>query len=232
MNFSERDADSRFTGSPHIDRQLMIEYLINEGISDERTLETMALIPRHRFVDEALWEEAYENRPLSIDSGQTISQPYIVALMTQNLGLTLDERVLEIGTGSGYQTAILAELAKRVFTVERIPELSNQARRRLTDLGFMNVEYKIGDGTMGWPENGPYDVIIATGAVPEIPASLLDQLRTGGRIVIPVGNRQVQKLILASKDGERLRRRELCYCSFLPLLGREGWPGEQKTSHS
>ena len=202
---------------------------MEEGIQDQRVLEAMSCIPRHQFIDEENWDDAYVNRPIPIDEGQTVSQPYMVALMSESLGLRKTDHVLEIGTGSGYQTAILADLTERVFTVERYSTLSKSARKRLTDLGFMNVEYRVGDGTLGWPEKNQFDVIIATGAAPEIPQSLVSQLKVQGRMVIPVGNRQVQKLLLVRKEEDRIRKRELCYCSFLPLLGKEGWPGREKT---
>lgn len=189
------------------------------------------MIPRHQFIAPERWEEAYANYPLPIDEGQTISQPYIVAKMTESLALQPSDGVLEIGTGSGYQTAILAELASAVFTVERLAALSRQAMGRLSRIGYRNIQYKIGDGTQGWAEKAPFDAIISTAAAPEIPASLVEQLREGGRLVIPVGNRQIQKLLLVKKTAGEIIKCEICDCSFLPLLGKEGWPERERTLH-
>lgn len=221
--------EERFTGSPQKDRSLMVERLRALGIRDERVLEAMRTVPRHRFVAEVSWEQAYADRPLPIEDGQTISQPYIVALMTEALELAGTERVLEIGTGSGYQTAILAELASEVYTIERSRMLLEQARERLASMGYENVSFKLGDGTVGWVEYVPYDAIIATGAVPEPPPSLLNQLGEEGRLVIPTGGRRLQKLLHIRKGEERPEKRELCDCSFLPLVGKEGWPEEEPT---
>jgi protein-L-isoaspartate(D-aspartate) O-methyltransferase len=209
----------------------MIEHLVAQGIRDERVLDVMGMIPRHQFISSQRWDEAYANHPLPIDEGQTISQPYIVARMTESLELLPSERVLEIGTGSGYQTIILAELVSEVFTVERLAMLSRQAAERLSAAGYGNIQYKVGDGTQGWAEHAPFDVIIATAAAPELPASLVEQLREGGRLVIPVGNRQIQKLLLVKKTAGEIIKSEICTCSFLPLLGKEGWPERERTLH-
>ncbi|MBI1729961.1 protein-L-isoaspartate(D-aspartate) O-methyltransferase [Candidatus Acetothermia bacterium] len=209
----------------------MIGHLVAQGIQDERILNVMGMIPRHQFIAPERWEEAYANYPLPIDEGQTISQPYIVAKMTESLALQPSDGVLEIGTGSGYQTAILAELASAVFTVERLAALSRQAMGRLSRIGYRNIQYKIGDGTQGWAEKAPFDAIISTAAAPEIPASLVEQLREGGRLVIPVGNRQIQKLLLVKKTAGEIIKCEICDCSFLPLLGKEGWPERERTLH-
>jgi protein-L-isoaspartate(D-aspartate) O-methyltransferase len=166
---------------------------------------------------------AYEDRPLPIGSDQTISQPYIVALSTEALGLDPTHRVLEVGTGSGYQTAILAELAGEVFTVERLPELSASAQDRLAALGYRNVRFRVGDGTRGWPEEGPFDAILVTAGAPRVPGGLLSQLAPHGRLVIPVGGRFSQELILVRRDGEQWVQRRLCPCTFVPLIGEEGW---------
>jgi len=205
-------------------RHRLVEELRTLGIRDERVLEVLHEIPRHEFVPEAYREHAYENRPLPIDEGQTISQPYIVALMTEALRLRPQDRVLEIGTGSGYQTAILASLAAEVYTIERFPTLLEKARARLEALGFKNVRYKCGDGTVGWPQFAPYDGIIATGSVPRVPPSLKEQLADGGRLVIPVGGRHYQTLQLVERRDNAYVERDLCECSFLPLIGEEGWP--------
>lgn len=207
-------------------REAMVRDLRRRGIRDERVLEAMRKVPRHLFVPEAYRDVAYGDHPLPIGAGQTISQPFIVALMTEALQLEKHHKVLEIGTGSGYQTAILAELAKEVYTVERVPALLEGARRFLAELGYTNVRYRVGNGTLGWPEHAPYHRIIATGAVPEVPRSLKEQLADPGRLVIPVGGRQVQSLVLLRKEGDRLAQKELVPCSFLPLIGAEGWPDE------
>ncbi len=207
----------------------MVERLRGQGIRAERVLAAMARIPRHRFVSEQYWDQAYADHPLPIEDGQTISQPYIVALMTEALELKPQARVLEIGTGSGYQTAILAELAGGVYTIERSRVLLEKARERLEAAGYLNVHFKLGDGTLGWEEFAPYEAIIATGAVPKVPPSLIRQLGDGGRLVLPVGDRRVQTLLLIRRRGETLSERALCHCSFLPLVGKEGWPEEERT---
>jgi len=220
-----RDIES--SGSPQKDRLEMIRRLEAQGITDKRVLEVMGRIPRHLFISNALWDHAYADHPVPIDCGQTISQPYIVALMTQALQLEKGDRVLEIGTGSGYQTAILAELAQHVYTIERFAELSEKARKLLTDAGYTNISFRVGDGTLGWPEEAPFDKIIVTAAAPDVPPSLLEQLAEGGKMVIPVGGRQLQTLLALTKEHDKLHREELCACSFLPLIGREGWPDQE-----
>ncbi|MFH0765415.1 MAG: protein-L-isoaspartate(D-aspartate) O-methyltransferase, partial [Calditrichota bacterium] len=181
----------------------------------------------HLFVNAQDREEAYQDRPLFIAAGQTISQPYIVALMTQTLGLTGEEKVLEIGTGSGYQTAILAELALEVYTIERIPELSERARQLFKSLKHQNVHFKIGDGSQGWAEESPFDRIIITAAAPKAPPTLLAQLRIGGRWGAPIGGRLAQELTLiikkASGETQVINRGG---CVFVPLIGQEGWSGD------
>ncbi len=201
----------------------MVEELRRFGIEDERVLSAMEKIPRHLFVPEHLRHLAYEDSPLPIGHGQTISQPYIVALMTQALELKGDEKVLEVGTGSGYQTAILCELSREVFSIERIPELAEGARRRLEELGYRNFHIRVGDGTLGWPEEAPFDRIIVTGGLPEVPRPLEEQLREGGRLVAPIGGRFDQDLCLFLKEKGRLRRRVLCPCTFVPIIGSHGW---------
>ncbi|HID72737.1 TPA: protein-L-isoaspartate(D-aspartate) O-methyltransferase, partial [Candidatus Micrarchaeota archaeon] len=173
-------------------RRRMVEELRRFGIRDERVLAAMEAIPRHLFVPEHMRQLAYEDTPLPIGHGQTISQPYIVALMTEALSLKGTERVLEIGTGSGYQTAILCELAREVFSVERIPELAMGAGERLGALGYRNFHISVGDGTLGWPEEAPFDGIIVTGGIPRVPDPLWDQLAEGGRLVAPIGGRYEQ----------------------------------------
>lgn len=219
--------DEESSGSPQRDRRKMVRYLATQGITDKNVLDAMLRIPRHLFVANALWDQAYADHPLPIAQNQTISQPYIVALMTQALQLKKSDRVLEIGTGSGYQTAILAELAGHVYTIERFPQLSQQAQQLLSAAKYTNISYRIGDGTLGWPEEAPFDKIIVTAAAPEVPPSLLAQLADHGRMVIPVGGRQLQMLLLLRREHQEFIREELCACSFLPLIGKEGWPEEE-----
>ena len=186
----------------------------------------METIPRHLFVDEGLIEQAYYDSPLPIGEHQTISQPYIVALMTQALELKGKERVLEIGTGSAYQTAVLAYLSDRVFSVERIASLATSARKILDKLNFYNVAIRVGDGSYGWREEAPFDAIITTAAVPEIPQYLVEQLAAGGRMVVPVGNREVQtlyKLTRTVEDPQEIKKEDLGGCRFVSLIGESGW---------
>jgi protein-L-isoaspartate(D-aspartate) O-methyltransferase len=204
------------------ERRWMVEsQLRGRDIRDERVLATMAKVPRHLFVPEGYREEAYQDTPLPIGFGQTISQPYMVALMTELLELRGEEKVLEIGTGSGYQTAVLAELAGEVYSVEVIPELSERARRILESLGYRNFHLRVGDGYEGWPEHAPYDGILVTAAPVEIPPPLLEQLADGGRMAIPVGETYPQQLYLVRKQGERVERRPIIPCLFVPLVHRD-----------
>jgi len=202
------------------------EQIVSRGIKDPRLIEAMKKIPRHLFVEEALQSQAYTDHPLPIGEKQTISQPYMVALMTEALLLTGKEKVLEIGTGSGYQTAILAELSEKVFSVERIRPLAIRARKLLYELGYFNVEIKIFDGTFGWTEESPFDAILVTAGSPDIPQPLIDQLATGGRLVIPVGDAFVQDLVRVTKTEEGVRREDLGGCRFVKLIGRYGWEAE------
>jgi protein-L-isoaspartate(D-aspartate) O-methyltransferase len=205
-------------------RDRMVEtQLVTRGIHDPRVLDAMRKIPRHLFVDEALAAQAYADHPLPIGEKQTISQPYIVALMTEALGLNGHEKVLELGTGSGYQTAVLAELADRVFTIERIPSLLHRAREVLNSLGYRNVVYKVGDGTLGWPEEAPFDAILVSAGAPRVPQPLVDQLSMGGRLVLPVGDRLSQELILVERVPEGIRKTTLGGCRFVDLVGKWGW---------
>ncbi len=212
-------------GSPGLerDRRAMLLDLRRRGIEDERVLQAMLKVPRHLFVQQSFWHLAYGDHPLPIGEGQTISQPYIVALMTEALQPQPEHRVLEIGTGSGYQTAILAEIAAQVYTMERAAELLKGAQELLNELGYRRVHYRVGDGTCGWSEQAPYDRIIASGSVPQVPPSLIAQLRDPGRLVIPVGERHIQQLVLLQKVAGEIRREEFVPCSFLPLIGEEGW---------
>lgn len=196
---------------------------LSREIWDRRVLGAMAKVPRELFVEAGDQHLAYSNIPLPIAYGQTISQPFIVALMTQSLYLRGTEKVLEIGTGSGYQTAILAELARHVVSIERREGLAETARQRLTLLGCTNVEVHVGDGTKGWPDSKPYQGIIVTAGAPRVPQALLDQLGDGGRLVIPVGTRFDQELVLLTRRGDKLEERQLGPCRFVPLTGEAGW---------
>ena len=202
----------------------MVETQIRKrGISSPRVLEAMAAVPRHEFVPAQFQGEAYADKPLPIGEAQTISQPYMVAAMAEALELTGAERVLEIGTGSGYQAAVLSLLAREVITVESHTSLALEAQERLTDLGHTNVHVHNGDGSLGFSEAGPYDAILVTAAAPEIPRLLAGQLREGGRLVIPVGSQENQELVQARKINGELKSRVLFPCRFVPLLGRHGW---------
>ena len=206
-------------------RERMVETQIAaRGIRDPRVLEAMRKVPRHLFVDEALKDQAYGDYPLPIGEGQTISQPYIVALMTEALELKGPEKVLEVGTGSGYQAAILAELARWVYSIERHPSLAYRAKRILEKLGYHNVIIKVGDGTKGWPEAAPFDAIIVTAAGPKIPEPLLEQLKDGGRLVMPVGDEWSQYLIKVTKKGDKLIKENLGAVRFVKLVGEYGFP--------
>ncbi|MDD2319595.1 MAG: protein-L-isoaspartate(D-aspartate) O-methyltransferase [Geobacteraceae bacterium] len=211
-----------------IARKRMVEkQLIGRGIRDRRVIDAMQKIPRHLFVEEAMAAQAYNDNPLPIGERQTISQPYMVALMTELLELKGKERVLEIGTGSGYQAAVLAVLADRVYTMERIRPLAMGARKVLDSLGLLNVNIKIDDGTCGWEEEAPFDAIIVTAGAPDIPEALVKQLAPGGRMVLPVGDQFSQTLVRVVKgeDGA-LSMEQSVGCRFVKLIGKQGWEGE------
>jgi len=202
----------------------MIETQIRKrGVSSPRVLEALASVPRHKFVPEKFREFAYADKPLPIGEGQTISQPYMVAAMTDALELAGSERVLEIGTGSGYQAAVLSLLACEVLSVENHTTLALAAQERLTALGYANVHVHNGDGSAGLPDAAPYDAILVTAGAPEIPQALASQLREGGRIVIPVGDTENQKLMQGMLEYGKLKSRALFDCRFVPLVGRYGW---------
>jgi protein-L-isoaspartate(D-aspartate) O-methyltransferase len=205
-------------------REEMVRQQIEaRGITDHAVLEAMRKVPRHIFVSEALRDQAYGDFPLPIGEQQTISQPYIVAEMTQALQLSGEDRVLEIGTGSGYQAAILAEIAYRVYTVERIRALYLQVRRLFDELRLFNVVTRYGDGSKGWEEESPFDAIIITAGTPQIPATLVQQLAMGGRLVAPVGNAHSQDLIKLVKERTGVRQSNLGGCRFVKLVGEHGW---------
>ena len=218
------DAKDKFAA----ERNAMVHRdLAGRDITSPAVLEIMAQIPREEFLPEKYLPQAYADRPLPIGLGQTISQPYIVALMTQHLDLKDTDNVLEIGTGSGYQTAILAHLAKKVYTIERFNQLSESAQTILSRLDINNVEYYIGDGSCGWPENKSFDKIIITAAVPEIPLPLIDQLKDNGTIVAPIGGEFSQELIICKKIENELTYQNVCPCRFVKLIGKYGFSRNQ-----
>jgi len=205
------------------DRERMLDLLMRRGIEDERVLAAMRAVPRHLFVDAALVGQAYADGPLPIGEGQTISQPFIVALMTQALRLRRGERVLEIGSGSGYQAAVLAEMGMRVFSVERCPTLAERARRLLASLGYQSVAVRCGDGNEGWVEEAPFDAVLITAAAREVPRAPYAQLRMRGRMLLPLGDEEEQELALIDKTPEGPREVCLGSCRFVKLIGRHGW---------
>lgn len=205
-------------------KRMVQEQLVARGITTPHLLDVFRKVPRHLFVQEAMAVQAYSDGPLPIGEKQTISQPYIVALMTDLLELTSKDHVLEIGTGSGYQTAILASLVRRVWTIERIRPLAMQARKVLDTLHLLNVNIKVGDGTLGWPEEGPFDAILVTAGAPAVPETLAAQLAPGGRLVIPVGDEANQTLLRIRKSADGTLSQETGIgCRFVPLIGQQGW---------
>lgn len=223
---SKRNAEKRERDWAQ-ERLRMVEgQLRGRGISDERVLQALGKVPRHHFVPRDCRESAYLDGPLPIGEGQTVSQPYMVGLMTQCLELRGDEKVLEIGTGSGYQSSILMELARELYTIERIPSLAERAKNKLLELGYDRFQMKVADGTEGWPEAAPFDGIIVTAGAPEIPDSLIDQLSEGGRLIIPVGSRLSQRLYKCIKKEGKCIQEESTMCVFVPLIGEYGWDEE------
>jgi protein-L-isoaspartate(D-aspartate) O-methyltransferase len=206
-------------------KNMVDEQLVRRGIKDQRVLNTFLEVPRHKFVEEYLKYKAYDDYPLSIGYGQTISQPYMVALMTEAINPQPEERIFEIGTGSGYQAAILSRLCSAVYTIERISALASRARKTLDDLGYFNVHIRVGDGTMGLPQDAPYDGIIVTAGAPHVPEALIGQLKEDGRLIIPVGDEGIQELrrIIRTKDG--VKEESLGGCRFVKLIGKNGWQG-------
>jgi protein-L-isoaspartate(D-aspartate) O-methyltransferase len=210
------------------ERENMVSVQIaGRGIVDERILDAMRTIPRHNFVPKENQQNAYEDFPLPIGYQQTISQPYIVAFMTNILDLQGNDQVLEVGTGSGYQAAVLSLLVKKVHTLERIPELADKARQTLQELGVKNVEVHEGDGSMGWPQDAPYQAILVTAAAPAAPQALLDQLDIGARMIIPVGGQFHQVLELWRREKEGLKSEAILPVAFVPLKGKQGWKVEE-----
>ena len=205
-------------------RERMVqEQLVSRGINDPRVLRSMAKVPRHLFVENESWDQAYEDHPLPIGANQTISQPYMVALMAEALELTGAERVLEVGTGSGYAAAVLSELCAEVFSVEVVEELALKARTILGSLGCRNVSVLVGDGTLGWEEQSPYDAVVISAAAPCIPRPLVEQLKIPGYLVFPMGEKELQSLVRIRKDRAGIREEYLGECHFVRLRGRYGW---------
>lgn len=204
-------------------KRMVAEQLVPRGISDKRVLDAFLKVERHKFISEEARGNAYADFPVPIGEGQTISQPYIVALMTQSLDLSGEEKVLEIGTGSGYQAAILAELAKEVYSIERFEGLGKKAEAVLKASGYANIKIKVGDGTLGWPESAPFDRIIVTAASPRIPLPLVEQLTDPGRLILPLGEAFRQVLTMVEKKKGMIESVEVCGCVFVPLVGKYGW---------
>jgi len=210
---------------PEIACNRLIKILKKKGITDTRVLDAFTQVPRHEFVDGAMYAQAYDDNALPIGCGQTISQPYVVALMTQYLELGRDDKILEIGTGSGFQTAILARFSRRVYTIERHKPLADVSRKRLRRLGYHNIVCKSGDGTRGWPQYAPFDRIIVTAGAPAVPETYLKQLADGGIMVIPSGNRVQQQLCVYRKNAGTVSVEEAGGVVFVPLIGEKGWEG-------
>lgn len=213
---------------PRARGRMVLEEVVGKGITDARVIEAMKRVPRHRFVPAAMEHDAYSGLALPIGSGQTISAPQMVGLMTEALDLVGEENVLEIGTGSGYQAAVLAELTHRVITIERLPELARRAQTLFSELGLDGIVVKVGDGTQGYLEAAPYDRIIVTAAAPQVSQTLLSQLAEGGFLLAPVGERMEQVLMRYHKTATGIEEESFCRCVFVPLVGREGYaePGE------
>jgi protein-L-isoaspartate(D-aspartate) O-methyltransferase len=205
-------------------RRMVEDQVIRRGVTDERVIDAMLNVPRHKFVEEALEAQAYQDAPLPIGERQTISQPYMVAVMSEALALKGSETVLEVGTGSGYQAAVLALLADRVFSLERIPSLARRARKVLDRCGFSKVNIRLADGTHGWQDMAPFDAIVVTAGAPEVPKDYLAQLTIGGRLVIPVGDRESQVLMRITRTAdEEYLEEQMLGCRFVPLIGNHGW---------
>ncbi|HAJ78661.1 MAG TPA: protein-L-isoaspartate O-methyltransferase [Fibrobacteres bacterium] len=208
---------------PEIACERLIKKLREKGISDERVLDAFRKVPRHLFVDTMLYAQAYDDNALPIGSGQTISQPFIVALMTQMLNLGKDNKILEIGTGSGFQTAILARFSRRVYTIERQRDLGDTTRIKLREMGYENIVFKIGDGSGGWSQHAPFDRIMITAGAPVLPPSLAGQLSMGGIMIVPTGDKNHQELEIYEKVENGLQKKSMGGVVFVPLIGQEGW---------
>jgi protein-L-isoaspartate(D-aspartate) O-methyltransferase len=223
----ERNADRslimNYSLKPEIACERLIKKLREKGIVDEKVLEAFRKVPRHLFVDSMFFSQAYDDNALPLGNKQTISQPYVVALMTQLLSLSQDDKILEIGTGSGFQTAILAQFSRRVYTIERNRDLGDAARKRLRDMGYENIVFKVGDGSGGWPQHAPFDRIIVTAGAPIAPPSLAGQLAERGIMVVPAGDRSIQDLEVYEKTPEGLKKTSAGGVVFVPLIGDEGW---------
>jgi len=206
-----------------LQEEMVTQQIMRRGVVTPRVIEAFRKVPRHLFVPEEFWSHSYNDHPLPIGEGQTISQPYMVALMTDLLDLKKDEKALEIGTGSGYQAAILAELAKEVYTIERHKVLAERAEKLLKDLKYPNVKVLVADGTKGWKEFSPYEKIIVTASAPDVPQPLFEQLDEMGKLVIPIGGRWSQDLILIEKRKGKMVKRSICGCVFVPLIGEYGY---------
>ena len=208
-------------------RRMVEDQVMARGVKDPKVIDAMLRVPRHKFVEQALESQAYQDAPLPIGERQTISQPYMVAVMSEALLLDGTEKVLEVGTGSGYQAAVLALLADRVFSLERIPALARRARKILDACGYSKVNIRLADGTLGWQEMAPFDAIIVTAGAPDVPRDYLDQLAVGGRLVIPVGDRLSQVLMRITRTAEdEFEKEQLLGCRFVPLVGNHGWHEE------
>jgi protein-L-isoaspartate(D-aspartate) O-methyltransferase len=218
----ERAVEPQFRGARH----RLVEELRSKGIRDLAVLRAIEQVPRHLFVPTGIRHRAYDDSPLPIGNAQTISQPFIHAQYLELLGLKGTEKVLEIGTGTGYQTALLSHLAGQVFSVERIAALNQQANDILRDLGVRNVSLLVGDGTLGWRQHAPYDAILVSAGSPSVPTPLVDQLAEGGRLLVPIGDRETQQLTVYTRRGERLEKRDIAPVRFVPLIGSHGWDGK------
>ncbi|MGD9344153.1 MAG: protein-L-isoaspartate(D-aspartate) O-methyltransferase [Desulfuromonadales bacterium] len=208
-------------------RRMVEDQVMARGVKDPRVIDAMLRVPRHKFVEPGLESQAYQDAPLPIGERQTISQPYMVAVMSEALALDGTEKVLEVGTGSGYQAAVLALLADRVFSLERIPALARRARKILDACGYSKVNIRLADGTLGWQEMAPFDAIIVTAGAPDVPRDYLDQLAVGGRLVIPVGDRLSQVLMRITRTAkDEFKEEQLLGCRFVPLVGNHGWQEE------
>jgi protein-L-isoaspartate(D-aspartate) O-methyltransferase len=213
--------------NPAVAAERLVKILASKGITDDRVLDAFRSVPRHLFVDGAMYAQAYDDNALPIGSGQTISQPYVVALMTQLLHLGKDDKILEVGTGSGFQAAILAQFSRRVYTIERQRDLADIARKRLREMGYENIAFKQGDGSAGWVQHAPFDRIIVTAGAPVVPEVLIEQLATDGRMIVPVGGRFNQELIVYEKTGQEIKNHTEGGVIFVPLIGQHGWREEQ-----